>query len=60
MPFAQSEYEKDFAGSAALEPDSIARFRHLLERQKLGKKLLATVNEHLKRNGIKISNGTNK
>jgi len=28
---------------------------HLLERNKLGKKLLWSVNEHLKRNGIKIS-----
>jgi hypothetical protein len=31
MPFAQSEYEKDFAGAVALEPDSVARFRGLLE-----------------------------
>jgi IS5 family transposase len=29
-----------------------------LERNKLGKKLLSSVNEHLRRNGIKISNGT--
>ena len=32
--------------------------RHLLERHKLGKKLLSTVNGYLARNGIKISNGT--
>jgi transposase, IS5 family len=35
----------------------VCKFRHLLERNKLGKKLLSTVNEY--RNGIKISNGTN-
>ena len=29
--------------------------RHLLERHKLGKKLLSTVNGYLARNGIKIS-----
>lgn len=32
MPFAQAEYERDFAGRAALEPDSVARFHQLLDR----------------------------
>jgi len=36
----------------------VCKFRHLLERHKLGKKLLSTVNGYLARNGIKISNGT--
>lgn len=37
---------------------TICKFRHLLEKNKLGKTLLRAVNEHLHRNGIKISNGT--
>ena len=32
MPFAQAEYERDFAGENALEADSVTKFRHLLER----------------------------
>lgn len=36
----------------------MCKFRHLLERHKLGKQLLKTVNEYLACNGIKISNGT--
>ena len=30
MPFPQAEYEKDFVGEAALETDSLARFRKFL------------------------------
>jgi len=30
MPFDQAEYERDFDGTRALEPDSLARFRALL------------------------------
>jgi IS5 family transposase len=48
----------DLGREAAPDETTVCKFRHLLERQKLGKKLLATVNEHLKRNGIKIRNGT--
>jgi hypothetical protein len=32
MPFPQAEFEKDFEGSRALEPDSRNRFRRLLAR----------------------------
>jgi len=32
MPFAQSEFERDFADENALEPDSVTRFRGLLTR----------------------------
>jgi hypothetical protein len=32
MPFARSEFEKDFAPAHAFEADSLARFRSLLER----------------------------
>jgi hypothetical protein len=36
MPFLQQEYEQDFAPEMALEPDSLARFRRILDdaRQK--------------------------
>jgi hypothetical protein len=36
MPFAQSEYERDFTGRTALEPDSLDRFRLLLRRAQAG------------------------
>src|SRR6202051_5010190 len=48
----------DLGAEAAPDETTVCKFRHLLERNKLGKKLLSSVNEHLKRNGIKISNGT--
>ena len=37
---------------------TVCKFRHLLERNKLGKVLLRAVNDHLHRSGIKIANGT--
>ena len=37
---------------------TICKFRHLLEKHALGKKLLYAVNEYLRVNGIKIANGT--
>lgn len=48
----------DLGAEAAPDETTVCKFRHLLERNKLGKKLLLSVNEHLRRNGIKISNGT--
>jgi IS5 family transposase len=48
----------DLGAEAAPDETTVCKFRHLLERNKLGKKLLSSVNEHLRRNGIKISNGT--
>jgi IS5 family transposase len=48
----------DLGAEAAPDETTVCKFRHLLERNKLGKKLLSSVNEHLKRNGIKINNGT--
>ncbi len=36
MPFAQAEFETDFAGKRALEPDSLAKFRDLLARAEAG------------------------
>jgi IS5 family transposase len=37
---------------------TICKFRHLLEKHALGKKLLYAVNEYLRVHGIKIANGT--
>src|ERR1017187_1898977 len=41
----------------APDETTVCKFRHLLERNKLGKALLKAVNDHLRRNGIKIANG---
>src|SRR5690606_32600590 len=48
----------DLGQEAAPDETTVCKFRHLLERHKLGKSLLKTVNSYLARNGIKISNGT--
>ena len=48
----------DLGQEGAPDETTVCKFRHLLEREKLGKKLLATVNAYLARNGIRISNGT--
>ena len=48
----------DLGTEAAPEETTICKFRHLLEKHKLGKKLLVTMNEYPRRHGIKISNGT--
>ena len=48
----------DLGAEGAPYETTICKFRHLLERHKLGKTLLRAVNEHLHRSGIKISNGT--
>ncbi len=48
----------DLGQEGAPDETTVCKFRHLLERHKLGEKLLLTVNGYLARNGIKISNGT--
>lgn len=48
----------DLGMESAPDETTICKFRHLLEKHKLGKTLLRAVREHLQRNGIKISNGT--
>src|SRR5579864_7927087 len=48
----------DLGQEGAPDETTVCKFRHLLERHKLGKKLLSSVNGYLARNGIKISNGT--
>lgn len=48
----------DLGSEGAPDETTICKFRHRLERHKLGKTLLKAVNEYLRANGIKISNGT--
>src|SRR5271170_3959773 len=48
----------DLGAEGAPDETTICKFRHLLEKNKLGKTLLRAVNEHLRCNGIKIANGT--
>jgi IS5 family transposase len=48
----------DLGIEGAPDETTVCKFRHLLERNKLGKTLLKAVNEHLRRSGIKIANGT--
>ncbi len=48
----------DLGGEAAPDETSICKFRHLIEKNGVGKRIFASVNEHLKAQGIKIGNGT--
>jgi IS5 family transposase len=48
----------DLGVESVPDETTVCKFRHLLERNKLGKTLLRAVNEHLHRSGIKIANGT--
>ncbi len=48
----------DLGVEAAPDETTVCKFRHLLEKHKLGKRLLVSMNEYLRRSGIKISNGT--
>ncbi len=48
----------DLCREGAPDEKTMCKFRRLLERLKLGKPQLATVKEHRKRNGIRISHGT--
>ncbi|HEY6923547.1 MAG TPA: IS5 family transposase, partial [Steroidobacteraceae bacterium] len=48
----------DLGVEGAPDETTVCKFRHLLERNKLGKTLLKAVNEYLRANGIKIANGT--
>lgn len=58
-----SAAKREFAGiDLGVEPapdeTTVCKFRHLLERNKLGKPLLSAVNRHLETQGIKVSHGT--
>ena len=48
----------DLGREAAPDETTVCKFRHLLERHKLGKQLFVAVNQHLKGQGIKVTRGT--
>jgi IS5 family transposase len=48
----------DLGVEGAPDETTVCKFRHLLERNQLGKTLLTAVNDHLHRSGIKIAKGT--
>jgi IS5 family transposase len=48
----------DLGRQAAPDETTVCRFRHLLERHDLGKKIFAQVGRHLQAKGWKVSNGT--
>jgi IS5 family transposase len=48
----------DLSAEAALDETTILRFRHLLERHGLGRRLFDEVARHLKANGLKVATGT--
>jgi IS5 family transposase len=48
----------DLSSEAAPDETTICKFRHLLERNGLGKTLLKATNQYLKENGMKIGHGT--
>lgn len=48
----------DLSESPVPDESTICRFRHLLERHELGRKLFEEVHDYLQRQGIKVSRGT--
>lgn len=48
----------DFGREAAPDETTVCTFRHLLEKHRLGKAIIAEVNAHLKSQGMKLSTGT--
>jgi len=48
----------DLGAEGVPDETTVCKFRHLLERNKLGKTLLTAVNDHLRRSGIKVTTGT--
>jgi IS5 family transposase len=48
----------DLGREPAPDETTVCKFRHLLERHRLGPKLFKAVNAHLKRQGFKVTTGT--
>lgn len=48
----------DYFGGVIPDESSICRFRHLLEKHGLSKKLLSCINEHLNMHGLVLRGGT--
>jgi IS5 family transposase len=48
----------DLGQEAVPDETTVCKFRHLLEEHKIGAAMLATVNEHLQKKGVRIATGT--
>ena len=48
----------DLGSEAVPDETTVCKFRHLLEEHKIGAAMLATVNEHLQKKGVRIATGT--
>ena len=48
----------DLGNAPVPDETTVCKFRHLLEKRGLGPKMLAEVNTHLARSGVKVSTGT--
>src|SRR5271167_3680152 len=48
----------DLGREAVPDETTVCKFRHLLEEHQIGAAMLATVNEHLQRKGVRIATGT--
>jgi IS5 family transposase len=48
----------DLGQEPAPDETTVCKFRHLLEEQGLGEKILGTVNLHLQAGGVRITTGT--
>jgi IS5 family transposase len=48
----------DLGEEPAPDETTVCKFRHLLERHGLGRKMLTTVNSYLERHGLKVGTGT--
>ncbi len=48
----------DLGTAPAPDETTICKFRHLLEKHDLGKRMFEEINAHLERNGVKIGTGT--
>jgi len=48
----------DLGREGASDETTVCKFRHLLEKHKLGQQIFAAMNAHLRKSGVKISTGT--
>ncbi len=48
----------DLGREAAPDETTVCKFRHLIEKHKLGEQIFAAVNSFLRKNGVKVSTGT--
>jgi len=48
----------DLGREAAPDETTVCKFRHLIEKHKLGEQIFVAVNSFLRKNGVKVSTGT--